>query len=454
MKKIGLSSMIVTAAMMVGGISAHADTLVQALAATYLNNPTLQAQRANVRSVDENVPQALSGWRPVITGSASLSGQYNKSSTTKLTGDNTLIPNSIGVTVSQPLYEGGITDAATKSAEAQVGAARANLSSVEQSVLQSAVSAYMNVVRDQAVLSLNQSNVAVLQRQLEAANDRFEVGEITRTDVAQAQARLAGAVSDQVQAEGNLKSSRANYQRIVGEAPGKLEPPARPAAFPGSLNEAIEIGLANHPDIAAARQNERSSYHSIRATSGRLLPKLSLDGSLSHSDNTSTDASWSNSASIGATLTVPFYQSGAVYSQVRQARQVNSQRKIQIDEAVRAVREVVSQAWERLDTARARIKSSNEQIRANAIALDGVQQEAQVGSRTTLDVLDAEQELLVSNVNLVTSKRNEFVAIFDVLAAVGNLTAKNMNLPVALYDPEANFDRVRNKWRGLDGKLD
>lgn len=184
------------------------------------------------------------------------------------------------------------------------------------------------------------------------------------------------------------------------------------------------------------------------------MPSISLDGSLAHSDSSITDDSWSNSASIGAVLSVPFYQSGSVYSQVRQARQINSQRKIQIDEAVRQVREAVSQSWERLETAQARIKSSDEEIRANSIALEGVQQEAQVGSRTTLDVLDAEQELLTSNVKRVTSRRNEYVAVYDVLAAIGNLTASKLALAVDLYDPTVNYDRVRDKWIGLDGGLD
>ncbi len=433
----------------------NAETLQEALAITYGSNPTLQAQRASVRGVDEGVSQALAGWRPTVTVTGEGGTEYSKNSSTTLPGgDRTYNPTSLALSVSQPIYTGGQTVANTNAAEADVLAARSNLNSAEQSVLQSAVTAYMNVVRDQSVVELNRNNVEVLIRQREAAQDRFDVGEITRTDVAQAEARLAGSRSDLVRSVGNLKVSEANYERVVGQKPGSLSYPSQPDNFPESIDAALGLGMTNHPDIESAKFQEESSKHSIRATSGQLLPTLSLTGTLSHSDDQSSEAQWQEEGSLAATLSIPLYQSGAVYSRVRQARQLNSQRKIEIETAVREVREAVSRSWEQLVSARAQIESNEEQVRANTIALEGVNQEAQVGSRTTLDVLDAEQELLISQVNLVTARRDVYVAIYDVYASVGNLSAKELGLEVEYYNPEANYKRVRDKWVGTDGGLD
>lgn len=434
--------------------SVNAETLEEALAITYGSNPTLQAQRANVRGVDEGVSQALSGWRPSVTVTGEAGTEYNKNLTTTATGGNrTYNPSLLALTVSQPIYQGGRTTANTDAAEADVLAARSGLNSAEQGILQSVVVAYMNVVRDQSVVELNTNNVEVLVRQREAAQDRFDVGEITRTDVAQAEARLAGSRSDLVRSIGNLKVSQANYERIVGQKPGELSYPEQPVNFPETKDAALELGMSNHPDIQSAQFQEESSKHNIRATSGQLLPSITLDGSLSHSDNQSSEAQWAETGTLSATLTIPLYQSGAVYSRVRQARQLNSQRKIEIEVAVREVREAVAQSWEQLESARAQIVSNEEQVRANTIALEGVNQEAQVGSRTTLDVLDAEQELLTSQVNLVTARRDINVARYDVLASVGNLSAKELGLNVDFYDPQSNYNRVRSKWFGTDGGL-
>ncbi len=441
-------------AVLLPAATVNAETLRDALALTYNSNPTLSAQRANVRSVDEGVAQALSGWRPTVTLVGEAGTEYNKNaSTTAAGGDRTYNPSSVALSVSQPLYSGGQTEAGTKAAEANVKAARSSLDSIEQSVLSSAVGAYMNVVRDKAVVDLNRNNVLVLERQREAAQDRFDVGEITRTDVAQADARLAGARSDLVQAIGNLKVSEANYERVVGQKPGDVAYPALPENFPESVDAALSMGNANHPDIKAAQFQEESSKHAIRQTSGRLLPSLTLNGSVSHSDDQSSESQWGESGSISATLTVPLYQSGSVYSSVRQARQINNQRKIEIEAAVRQVREAVFQSWEQLEAARAQIASTEEQVRANRIALEGVNQEAQVGSRTTLDVLNADQELLQSQVNLVSARRNLVVAMYDVLAATGGLSASGLGLNVDYYDPEENYKRVRDKWFGTDGGL-
>ncbi|WP_339715854.1 TolC family outer membrane protein [uncultured Sneathiella sp.] len=432
----------------------NAETLQDALASTYQNNPSLLAQRANVRGVDENVPQALSGWRPEVYAIGEVAAQHsdvNPSIAGTRRGSN---PREASLVVSQPLYTGGQTVASTKSAEAQVKAARADLLSTEQTIFQFAVEAYMNVLRDEALVELNRNNSVVLRRQLDASNDRFEVGEITRTDVAQSQARLADSISNVIQAEGNLRSTRANFERIVGRPPLDLETPMVPDSFPESEEAALATALANHPDIETAKFNEESSRYTIRATSGQLLPSIDLEGSLSTGRDVVRSGTQSDTARIGAVLTVPLYQSGSVYSQVRQARQINSQRMQEIEETVRATREAVIQAWELLETSRSRIGAQEEAVRANTIALDGVEQEAQVGSRTTLDVLNAEQELLQSKVDLVTAQRDQYVALYAVLAAIGKLNARDLNLNVDYYDPTVHYDRVRDKWFGTDGGLD
>ncbi len=453
MKKVALSVASVIAMTMFLS-DANAETLQDALSSTYENNPSLLAQRASVRGVDENVPQALAGWRPQVFATGEAGAQHSNTNITNNSGvGKNSNPTSAALTVSQPIYTGGQTVASTKSAEAAVEAARSGLLSTEQTIFQSAVAAYMNVLRDAAVVDLNRNNTTVLRRQLEAARDRFEVGEITRTDVAQAEARLADSISNQIQAEGNLRSTRANYERIVGQPPENLEDPAIPEMFPESEEAALAIALENHPDIKTAKFNEESSRYTIRSTSGQLLPSLSVDGTLSHGNEVTGNGTWANTASISAVLSVPLYQSGAVYSQVRQARQINSQRLQEIEEAVREIREAVVQSWEQLETARSRIGADEESVRANVIALEGVEQEAQVGSRTTLDVLDAEQELLASKVNLVTSRRDQYVAIYNVLAAIGKLNARDLNLDVEYYDPASNYDRVRDKWFGTDGGL-
>lgn len=453
MKKVALTVASVIAITMPVSL-VNAETLRDALASTYQNNPSLLAQRANVRGVDENVPQALSGWRPQVFATGEVAAQHNSTSTAVAGTSKNSNPREAALVVSQPVYTGGQTVASTKSAEAAVEAARAGLLSTEQNIFQSAVEAYMNVLRDEALVELNRNNSVVLRRQLEAANDRFQVGEITRTDVAQAEARLADSISRLIQAEGNLRSTRANFERIVGRPPESLEDPLVPADFPESEEAALTIALENHPDIEAAKFNEESSRHTIRATSGQLLPSLEVEGSLSSGRELAGAGTNNDTARVGAVLTVPLYQSGSVYSQVRQARQINSQRMQEIEETVRGVRESVIQSWELLETSRSRIGANEEAVRANTIALEGVEQEAQVGSRTTLDVLNAEQELLQSKVDLVTARRDQYVAIYTVLAAIGKLNARDLDLDVEYYDPNANYDRVRNKWFGTDGGLD
>ncbi len=438
-----------------------AETLRDAFAAAYRTSPVLLSEQANLRRIDEGVPQALSGWRPTVTWDSTAGVSHRESdSLVRIGGElvprndtQNLNPVTTALTVTQPLYRGGRTVAGTESAEAQVQSGRFVLRAVEQGVFLDTVTAYMDVLRDMAVVQLNFNNVKVLERQLEAAQDRFEVGEVTRTDVAQAEARLAGAVSDRVVAEGGLEQSRATYARVVGEAPSALEPPPPLPPLPASEAEVVEIALAESPDLSAASYLEAASRHDIRLAAGDLLPVFSLVGTLSHTEETARKLTETDSASLIARLDIPLYRSGIFYSRVREARQLNNLRRVQVEDVSRRVREQATQAWEELLTRRAQIVSNREQVRANEIALEGVIQEAQVGSRTTLDVLDAEQELLDAQVELVRSERDEYVAAFALQAAIGRLTVETLNLPVERYDPTVNYQRVRNKWFGTDGGL-
>jgi outer membrane protein len=337
----------------------------------------------------------------------------------------------------------------TRRAENQVQAQRQSLLGVEQDILLAAASAFMNVVREQAVLDLNISNEQVLRRQLEAAQDRFRVGEITRTDVSQAEARLAGATADRVLAEGTLEASRAEYLSIVGEAPGRLALPPTVGGLPEARPIAIERARTQHPDVLAAQYNEAAGLDEINRTYGELWPSVSVTGSVDRGYQSMANDVTTTSGSVRATVTVPLYQKGNVFSRVRAARQTAAQLRSVVDSAKRTVARSATSSWETLVAVRARIESLKAQIQAAEIALEGVQREAEVGSRTVLDVLDAEQELLDARVNLVRAERDEVVNSFALKEALGELTARNLGLPVEIYDPVLHYEEVRGKAFGV-----
>ena len=429
---------------------ATAQTFEEALSAAYRNNPTLQAARARLRGVDEGVPQALSDWRPSVTvfGDAGIERVDSDPGGSARGTEETREPRSVSLDIRQSLYRGGRTVAATRAAFNRVQAERARLLSTEQGVLLAAVTAYMDVFRDQAILELNINNEQVLRRQLEATEDRFRVGEVTRTDVSQAQARLAGATADRIQAEADLEASRAGYQNIIGEPAGTPILPDPPADLPENVDAANQAASQFNPGVVAAQFDERAARDDAREVKGELLPSLDLEGTASHSlDSSGDDSEFTRYRGLVA-LTVPLYQQGAVYSRLREARQNIVESRELIDSERRAAVENSTSAWEQLLAARAQIEALGAQVTANEVALEGVQREAEVGSRTVLDVLDAEQELLDSRVDLVTAERDLIVAIFDVKSAIGQLTARLLDLPVELYDPEAHYDEVRGKWFG------
>ena len=442
--------LVLLAAMLVGLVGSgegQALTLEEALSAAYEENPTLRAARAQLRGVNEQVPQALSDWRPDVTVSTSTAQTFVDTDTGN--EENFTNPADAQVILSQPLYRGGRTLAGTRRAENDVRAERERLKAVEQAVLLQGVTAYMDVWRDEAVLRLNINNEQVLRRQLEASQDRFSVGEITRTDVAQSEARLARATADRIQAEGDLTASQAIFREIVGLEPVSLERPPKVPGIPGAQDQVVTEARSQNPNVAAAEFAERSAQDEVRVRTGELLPTVSLEGSVSRSTNDLSDDADTTQAQVLAQVTVPIYQSGFVYSRIREAKQVSGQRRLEVDEARRRAEQEGISAWESLTTARAQIASFQSQVRSNEIALDGVRQENAVGARTILDILDAEQELLDSQVNLVRAERDEVVANYEVLGAVGRLTATDILLPVEIYDAEDDYEAVRDSWFGL-----
>ncbi|NIA67522.1 TolC family outer membrane protein [Pelagibius litoralis] len=445
---------LAVAAAMLAGLAfplnvAQAQTLDEALVQAYQSNPTLSAARAELRSINERVPQALSNWRPFLEAQGSA-GQATDSFEQPTERDGVgRSPVTGDLTLTQPLYRGGRTVAGTDRAENEVLAQRANLADTEQSVLFDAVSAFADVWRDQSVLELNLNNEQVLARQLEATQDRFEVGEVTRTDVAQSESRLSTATADRIQSQGNLTSSRATFENVVGVLPQILDQPTRPGSLPADQESVISDAEVANPAVLASQFTELAALRNVREVEGELLPEVNLQGQLSYQHEGSTRASESRSAEVLALVRVPLYQQGSVSSRVRESKQVASQRRLQVREALRQAREDAISAWESLETARAQIEAFQQSVRANEIALEGVRQENAVGARTVLDVLDAEQELLDAQVNLVGAQRDEVVASYQVLTAVGRLTAADLGLTAEIYDPETDYREVRDTWFGL-----
>ena len=449
MRKLGVIAGVIAAV----GISApvSAQSLEETLARSYEENPTLRSERARLRATDERVSQALSNWRPTVSVSGSYGWERNDATITGPQAKEADITEPLfgSLTIRQNLYRGGRTKAATEEAENNVKADRARLSALEQLVLLNATTAYADVVRDQAVLDLNNSNERVLLLQLEATQDRFRVGEVTRTDVSLAESRLSRARADRIAAEGSLTGSRASYENVVGEVPGVLKV-ARPLSdLPKTLAEAVELAKTNNFNVRQTGFIQRAAENNVQEIAGELLPTFSFNGSLTTNEEAVNRKSDSQTLAVTARVSMPLYSSGNVSSRVREAKQIVSQRRDEYSQAVRDATEAATSAWQAVETGRAQIQAFSAAVKAAEIALEGVREEANVGSRTVLDVLDAEQELLDARVGLVRALRDELVATYQLRQVVGELTAKALGLPVALYNVETNYRRVRNKWWGL-----
>jgi outer membrane protein len=423
---------------------ALAETLSEALAAAYSGNPTLRAERARQRGTDEQVPQALSGWRPTVTAQGAATQSWSDSNVVKKSRHTS---EDVSITLSQPIFRGFKTVNGTLKAEANVEAGRQDLLSVEQDVLFQGVQAYMNVIRDRQIVGLRKQNVGVLGQEFKAANERFKVGEITRTDVAQSRARVAQSQAAVASAVATLASSVAAYEKIIGHKPGSLNYP-HIARLPRSLEAAQAAALEVNPSILAAASVEEASQYNVEVVKGDLLPELGVSASAGLSGSPQKGVKRSNSEQIEGVLSVPLYEAGLVYSLVRQSKQIASQRRIEVIQAARAVREGVSNAWNFLEAARQSIQANRSQVSANQLALDGVRQEYLVGSRTTLDVLNAQSDVVSARIALVSAERDQVVYSYQILGSIGKLTARDINLSVEYYDAEENYQAVRGKWFG------
>jgi outer membrane protein len=435
-------------------------TLAEALATTYSNQPALLAERAKLRATDENVPQALAGWRPTVIMSGTggwADGHSSLSAGAPIVRTDRLL-GTAQVQLNQPLFTGGRTQANINRAKNQVIAERANLINQEQISFINVVTAYvgdgqtanLGVIQAQQLLALAINNEQVLTKQLQATNDRFRVGEITRTDVAQAEASLASATAQRQQAEGNLQTARGTFLQVVGFYPPADLVEPQPLSLPVKTEEEAKAMAANNnPLVIAALFNDAAAKDAVDVAFAQLMPSVSFIGQASENKNATLPRSESAGYQAVVQLTVPVYQGGAEYAAVRQARQTAQQTTQQVGDARRTVVQNAIQAWETFAAAKATAASTREAIRANEIALEGVEREAIVGSRTTLDVLNAQQTLLNSQVTLVQNLARLVTASYQVASAVGRLTARDLHLPVPLYDETAYYNAVKDKWAGL-----
>src|SRR3954463_15427527 len=438
---------------------ALADTIEAALVRAYQTNPQLNAQRATVRSTDENVPQALSGYRPKVAVTASAGVQYTDTLTTAGGSASTLVrtithgtnaPRTLGVTATQTLFNGQQTANRTRAAESQVSASREALRVLEQAVLLSAATVYMDYLRDAAIVEVQKSNVRVLEQTLKQTKDRFNVGEVTRTDVAQSEAQLAAGKTQLLTAEANLTTTRANFRRIIGDEPLALAPGSPVDRFlPPSLTGAVELGLTQNPNVTAAMFGIDVSYLQVKVNEGALFPTLSLQTSVQQSYEQTLTIFRSFGASAVAQLSVPLYQGGAEYSLIRQSKETLAQQRLNLEQVRDQARANVVTAWGQLVAGKAQVQSAQAQVTASEIALNGVREEAKAGQRTTLDVLNAQQALVNARVALVTAQHDRVVASYSVLNSVGRLAPQVLGLKTNVYDPSVHYHQVRDSWAGV-----
>jgi outer membrane protein len=442
-----------------GPVPALADTIEAALVRAYQTNPQLNAQRAQVRFTDENVPQALSGYRPKVAVTASAGYQYtdvlstaggNATNLVRSQVHGTNPPRSVGATISQTLFNGQQTANKTRAAESQVSAAREGLRVLEQTVLLSAATVYMDYLRDSAIVEVQKSNVRVLEQTLKQTRDRFNVGEVTRTDVAQSEAQLAAGRTQLLTAESTLNTTRANFRRIIGDEPQALAPGSPVDRFlPPSLNGAVELSLTQNPNVTAAMFGIDVSYLQVKVNEGALFPTVTLQTSVQQSYEQTLTIAKSFGASAVAQLSMPIYQGGAEYSLIRQSKETLAQQRLNLEQVRDQSRANVVTAWGQLVAGKAQVQSAQAQVTASEIALNGVREEAKAGQRTTLDVLTAQQALVNARVALVTAQHDRVVASYSVLNAVGRLSPIVLNLNTTVYDPSVHYHQVRDSWVGV-----
>jgi outer membrane protein len=435
------------AALMAG--TAGADTLREALVSAYQTNPTLTAQRQTLEATDATVAIAKAAGRPQVSGTVGLNRDITQTGVLRTGGKGPSL--TAGVTVGYPLFNGGSVRNQVRAAETRVEAGRATLSAVEGDVFTNAVAAYMDVIRDRAIVELNQNNVKVLQTNLEATTDRFKIGDLTRTDVAQSEARLQLGRSDLATAEGRLAASEATYRQVIGHAPGQLAPPPPLPPLPTSEDEAVRIALANNPDLIATSRQAVASGYDVNVARASRLPTLSAQASGDYAQNLGTNLTGfprsGTATSIGLGATLPIFQGGLPAARIRQAQAQQGQALEQVVGTERAVVQAARAAFANYAAAQNAIQANTVAVQANELALEGNRAEQSVGTRTIIEVLNAEQELLQSQVALVTAKRDAYVDGFQLLNAMGQAEAQDLGLDGGpLYDPLGNYRRVANNW--------
>ncbi len=446
MKKTFLLTLLGATAL---AVNAEAATIFEAMGSAYTNNPTLQAQRAYVRAVDENVAIAKSGYRPTLSVVGSYSDSHVHNDVVEVQDG---YDESVAAVVNQPIFNGFSTRNSVKAADAAVKAEQSNLYNVEQQVLLSASTAYLNVLRDESIVKLQKNNEKLLKKRMEETKERFNVGEVTRTDVSQSEARYSQARSDRIAAEGNLAASKAVYVQVIGHEPEGLEEPVGIAdMFPKSIEDAVNYARSNNYALKAAKDALNAQSYTVAANTGALLPQVNFEATAARGQTQSytTKDPETNSFKWGVNMTVPLYDAGENRAKIRQSKYKKWQAQEAVMEAERNMVSSVSSNWEYMVSNQAKIASVKDQIRAYAIALDGVQQEEALGNRTVLDVLDAYQSLLNSNVEEVQARRDYYVSGMQLLLSMGRLTAKDLNLSVDLYNAEEHSEKTAGRWLSL-----
>lgn len=427
----------------IGPVSA--ETLQDAIQTAYLNNPQLEAQRRTSDIAQEQLAQAKAQWRPNVSASGSY-GYESVDSTRAFSanlGDRPISTAQLQATL--PIYAGGRIKSGIRSAKAGIGQANAQLEGTSQDLILQVITAYVDVIRDRETVTIRQNSVELLLEQVRASRDRFEVGEVTRTDVAQSEARLEGSRAALAGAEAQLEASLALYAFLVGAEADMLAPPPPAPVLPASVEQAISVGLSQNPDLQASVFGERVATEGVKSAYGSLKPTLSIVASASQQETYIDDFRDTN-LSATAQASVPLFQGGLIRSQVRSAKIQRDQARLLTDNIERQIRAQVAQGWFRHVAALRAIEASERQVEAAEIAYDGAKEELAVGVRTTLDVLDQEQQLLEARLNLIQSQRDAYVAAHQLLRAMGALNLENLNLSVAMYDPNDYGDKVRRNW--------
>lgn len=431
--------------------AARAETINSALISAYNNNPTLNAARAATRAVDENVALARSGYRPTVSGSGNI-GLSRTDGRLSAGGNFTtdLKPGQFGVVISQTLWDSLLTQNNVNAAYSAVRAQQEALRNSEQNILFNAATAYLDVIRDRAILGFQRQNLEFLEEQVRSEQARFDVGEATRTDVAQARASRAAASAQVSLALANVKSSEAVYRQIIGNDPGRLSPVRGVARLlPGSAGSGLRIAEQEHPAIKSTEHLVDQAIYNVKSAESGLLPRVDLQGSVTRNYDQSATVSQADNYSVTATLSVPIYQGGSQSATVRQNKETLGQRRIEVDESVDNVRAAVVSAYSQFEGSRASLTANQEQLRAARLALEGAVEERKVGQRTTLDVLNTQQAVINAQISIASSSRDVLAAGYAILSAIGRLNVTRLGLKVAEYHAEDHLEAVEDKWFGL-----